>query len=330
MQNGRFQAHGSGVAMNTRPQVGYLCVIAAAFMWASSGTAGKALFLCGVEPFDLVQMRLVLAALLLGAALALSDYRLLRVRRQDLGRLIVLGAVTALLHLSYFSAIRYIQVAAAILLEYLAPVLVALYSICFLRERLSRTTIAALLLSLAGCYLVVGGYDLELLRLHRLGIVWGLSAAVAFAAYALIGERGMRRYSPWTVLMYALLFAAVILNTVFTPLRLVYSGADLQQWGYVLYIVVVGTILPFGLFYVGISHIRSTRASIVATLEPMAAAVMAYVLLGECLAWPQILGGIAVLAAVIMLQARHEPDERAPRTLRARLDEASARSRQDP
>ena len=86
---------------------------------------------------------------------------------------------------SYFYAISKIQVAAAILLEYLAPILVAIFSICFWKERLTLSKIAALFLAFGGCYLVVGGYSLHLFLLNRLGIRPSQLPLEFFAACAL-------------------------------------------------------------------------------------------------------------------------------------------------
>ncbi len=101
----------------------------------------------------------------------------------------------ASVQITYFYTISKIPVMAAILLGYLSPILVALFSILFWGERCAPSTVVALVLALSGCFLVVGGYNLELLRLNRLGILGGLAAAASFAAYALLGERMMRTLS---------------------------------------------------------------------------------------------------------------------------------------
>ena len=263
--------------------MGYICVIAAAILWASSGTSGKVLFLSGITPVELVQMRVTLSTVFIIGSFALFRRNLLRIRRRDIGYFLILGSIAmALLQLSYFYAISRIQVSAAILLEYMAPALIALYSICFWKERFTAIKVIALMLCLAGCYLVVGGYDLQILKMNRGGIAWGLFSAFVFAGYTLIGERGMHRYSPWTVIFYAMFFASLTLNILFEPLGFLRYDYDTRQWCYIIYIVVMGTIIPFGLYFIGINHIRSTRASITATLEPIAAAFMAFFYWAKC------------------------------------------------
>ena len=126
----------------------------------------------------------------------------------------------------------------------------------------------------------------------------------------------MHRHRPWTVLLYALCFAALALHGVNRAAPYLTAEYDLRQWGLIAYSVIGGTLVPFALYLTGINHIRSTRANITATLEPIAAGGMAYLLLGEALAAPQIVGGCAVIAAIVLLQVQREADPLAPAAIR--------------
>jgi drug/metabolite transporter (DMT)-like permease len=152
--------------------------------------------------------------------------------------------------------------------------------------------------------------------MNRVGALTGVASALFFAAYSLLGERGMHRYGPWTVVFYAFLFAAVTWNILQPPFDFVQAGYSAVQWGYMSYIAVMGTLLPFGLFFVGVNHIRSTQATITSTVEPIAAGFMAYLLLGESLEPLQILGGGLVLTAIVLLQLQQERNELVPESIR--------------
>jgi len=302
------------------PMKGYLCVALAAVMWASSGTAGKALFNSGVTPFQLVQLRVTVSTVLLAIVFGIRFRPLFRIRPRDLWYFFLLGGVLmALVQFTYFFTISKIQVAAAIFIQYLAPVMVAFFSICFWKECLTLTKLAALILSLGGCYLVVGGYSFHLLKMNQVGILSGLASALCFAAYTLVGERGMHRYSPWTVLFYAFLFATLTWHILYSPFQYLRADFTAVQWGWIVYVSIVGTVLPFGLFFVGVNYIRSTRASITATLEPISAGLFAYVFLGESLQPLQIAGGAMVVTAIVMLQLKKEQDEFSPENIRKPL-----------
>lgn len=296
---------------------GYLCVVAAAIMWASSGTAGKFLFNGGMTPFQLVQIRVTLSTVILAALFGIYNRQIFRIRMKDLGYFLLLGGISmTMVQGGYFYAISKIQVAAAILLEYLAPIFVALFSICFWKERLTLSKMTALLLAFSGCYLAVGGYSLHLFQLNSLGIAGGLTAAGGFAGYTLLGERGMHRYGPWTVFFYAIAFSATVWHIIYPPFHYIVAGFNWTQWGLILYITIVGTILPFGLYFVGVNHIRSTRAMLTANLEPIAAGFLAFFLLGETMALLQIFGGILVIGAIVLLQVQQEQDELVPVLIR--------------
>ena len=299
--------------------------MSAAILWAASGTVGKGLFAGGIAPLDVVQVRATFGSLLLALFFATRARHLFRIQGKDLWFLFFLGSVVmALVQLTYFTAISKIQVAAAILLQYLAPILVACYSICFWKERLTMVKVLSLFLSFIGCYLVVGGYSLHLLHLNRAGIVWGLASAVCYASYALLGERAMHRYSPWTVLFYALLFSAIPWYIFYPPFHYLVAGFTWPQWAGLLYIAFLGTAVPFGLYFVGINYIRSTRASITATLEPISAGFIAYLFLGETLETLQVLGGILVITAIVILQLRGEKDKLAPELVRAQATRSNS------
>lgn len=303
--------------MKTNTAKGYLYVVVAALMWASCGTAGKALFQAGMTPLELVRIRVTFSSIVIALFFSLFSRHLFQIRPRDILNFALLGGVImALVQFSYFAAISKIHVAAAILLQYLAPVIVAIYSMCFWHERVSTIKLTALFLALAGCYLMVGGYNLHLLTMNRIGILWGLTSAVAFATYTLLGERVMHRYPPWTVIFYAMLCASLSLNLVGIPPQYLHAKYTIGQVASLSYIVVIGTILPFGLYFIGVNYIRSTRTMITATLEPISAAVMAFLLLGEVLEGLQILGGCAVIAAIILLQLQREQDELSPEMIR--------------
>jgi drug/metabolite transporter (DMT)-like permease len=308
------------------PRRGYLYVASAALMWAVSGSSAKYLFAHGVTPFQLVQLRLTIGIALLFLWLAAWRPAMLRIARRDIVYFAVLGITgMAMVQFTYLLAISKIKVAAAILMQYLAPVLIALYSVLFARETLTRVTILAVSCATIGCYLVVGAYNLDLLSLNREGVVFGLSAAVAFAWYSIFGEKGMHRYQPWAVLFYAMLFATIFWNTAHffwnaapKPFEAFEQSYSATSWGLIFYIAILGTIVPFGLYFEAINLIRSTRASITATLEPISAGIISFFFLGEALEPLQVLGGALVIAAVILLQLRREYDYKTPALIRRR------------
>jgi drug/metabolite transporter (DMT)-like permease len=292
------------IAERRSPRFGYVLVGVAAALWAASGTVAKLLFQDGLSPLDLVQLRTTVAAGVLVAWLIVIRRPGLRIRREDVVHFVLLGAVLGMTQFTYLFAISKIPVAAAILLQYQAPVLVALYALLFSAQKMTSLIAASLVSAVLGCYLMVGGYQMDMSGMNVQGVASGLVSAVGFAAYSVRSEQGMRTYEPMTVVCYAMVFAALFWNALQPPLGAFLENHTLQVWMGILFVGVLGTVLPFGLYSAGIRIIGATRASITATLEPVTAGFIAYLLLGEVMETLQILGGMLVMVSVALLQSR--------------------------
>lgn len=287
-------------------RIGYILVALAAILFAISGACAKALFNAGVTAYQLIQLRTTLAFVGLILWLAVRNPGQLKISLKDLPYFICLGFLgIGAAQFFYLFAISKINVAAAILLHYTGPVFVALYTAFVQQQRIGTKALAAIVGTLAGSYFVVGAYDLAMLSLNRVGIIGGILAAVAFATYSLLSAYGMKKYTPWTVVLYGMLFAALIWHVLFPPMGAFRQNYSYQQWILILFIGLGGTIVPFGLYFEGIKRIKPTHASITATLEPIAAGVVAAIFLGEQMALLQILGGLLVVISIVWLQLTH-------------------------
>lgn len=283
---------------------GYTMVVGAATCWGVMATVAKLLFRDrGVDPLILVVIRADLATLTLVAALGVMAPARLRVGRRDVWAAAVVGVIgLALNNFFYFQSLHLTSVATALLLQYQAPILVALYTVLVQRQPLRGRVILAMALALGGCALVVRAYDPSVLRPNLVGVAAGIGGAFGFAFYILASRVALRRLDPWTLLTYAYLSAGLAWSVVVPPWRILAHGFDPGVWAAFLAVATVGTVLPFGLFISGLRFLPPTQASIVSMLEPVVAAVVAYLLLGETLIPLQILGGILVLAGVVVVQ----------------------------
>jgi len=257
-----------------------------------------------VEPQVLAAARATLAFVVLFVYLAVRHRPFLKVRVRDLPFLLVFGIVgLALLQFAYFKTISLTGVATAILLEYLAPVIVMVFSVGLLRERFTITLPLAVTMSVLGCALTVGAVDGAGGTVPPLAIAWGLGAAVLFAAYQLMGKYAADRFTPWTLLVYGLGVATLFwLLALGGPGPLITLLSDARAFVAVLVLAVVSTVIPFGVFLIALRHIEATKASVSSTLEPVFAGVAAWILFSERLTPLQLLGGVLVVAAVVVSQ----------------------------
>jgi drug/metabolite transporter (DMT)-like permease len=259
---------------------------------------------------DLAAARAVVAGLLLLLWVAATRREKLRVRVGDAPFLVVFGVVgLALLHYTYFKAIASAGVATAILLEYLAPVIVLVVSVVFLGDRPTWRLPVGVLLAVGGCALVVGVGGERGLDVSAEGIWWGLAAAVTFSAYMIMGKVAGDRFSSWTLLTWGLLVAGAFWSVVVGPSRILAVLAEPQGLLAVSYVAVFSTIVPFGLFLAALREIDATSAGVTSTVEPVLAGVGAYFLFGEGFDLLQMTGAALVIAAIILAQmpSRRQP-----------------------
>ncbi|HEX3015199.1 MAG TPA: DMT family transporter [Desulfobacteria bacterium] len=283
---------------------GFLFIVTAASLWGLSGTVAKLLTNQAVNPFVLVEIRLMSSALLLGIFLAISRRDLLVIDRRDIGYFIRLGIFgIGGVQYAYFFTISQTNVATAVFLQYISPVLVALYAVIFQKERLCTKQISALLLAIGGSYLMVFSRGLAV---TPIGLVSGLASAVFLSTYTIYSKRGLRVYSPWTIMFYCFIVGAVMGAFIVPPWRFpaeTFSTGNLFFFGY---IAILGTIVPFGCFFNGLRWLKPTKAGITATMEPVVAALSAFIILNERLSYAQVTGAGCVLLAVILLQFKRQ------------------------
>jgi drug/metabolite transporter (DMT)-like permease len=286
---------------------GYIYILIGATLWGISTVVAKALFNVGLPPAQLVLIRLTLSTLILILLFLIYDRSRLFISLKDLPYFLILGFIAvAGMQFMYFYTISKIQVGPAVLMQYLSVFWVAGYAFLFQKEPVTFGKMSSLFLSLIGCYLVVGGYQINLLKLNRDGIASGLLGSLFFAFYTLYGEKGLKKYDPWKLLLYGFGFGAIFFWILIPPSKIIHAGYPVRFWLAFLYITIFSTLIPFGFYFKGIDRIRATRAGITSTLEPVVAGITAYLVLGEFLHPLQVLGGLIVIAAIFLLQISRE------------------------
>jgi drug/metabolite transporter (DMT)-like permease len=304
----------ASVAVERRPATGYAMVVAAACLFGLNGTVAKIVLGSGLSSLRLTEIRCAGAfAGLLAIVLATHAERLLTPRR-DLLFLVSFGVFgVALVQLFYFLALRRLDVGVALVIQYLGPLLVALWARFVFGEHVRRRIWVALALALVGLSLVVDLW--RGVSLDGLGVSFSLIAAVMFAAYLLLAEEGVGRRDPVSLLCFGFLFASVFwaivqpwwsfpFDTVAERVALGGNLASLHLpvWALVAYVVVGGTIVPFFLIVGALRHLPATRVGVIAMLEPVIGTLVAFAWLDETLGAEQLVGGAVVLAGIVLAQ----------------------------
>ncbi len=308
--------------MPTRnPVFGFGLVLAGACLFIVNAGVSRVALRSGVDPVTLTTIRVTGTAVVLLAVAALSRRSALRPPTGRVALLLLAHGLigVAALQWTYFVAIDRLPVGMALLLEYQAPILVAVWARVVQKEQVRSRMWVGLALAMVGLGLATGigrGVSFD-----GLGILAGLGAAVCFATYFLIGEHGVGVLDPLRVILWSFLVAAIALNVV-SPITSFDSGllgvqapllgrlADLHLpvWSLLAWVVVLGTLLPFGVELLALRHLSATAVTMVAMLEPVGVSALGWVWFREELGLLSILGGVAVVAGILLAQsARRAP-----------------------
>jgi drug/metabolite transporter (DMT)-like permease len=302
-------------ARTRHPRLGYLMAAVAAVLWGVNGAVSKTILAAGLSSERLAQLRSLGAAAGLVLVLAVTAPERLRLTRRELPYVATFGVGgLAFVQFFYFLAIHRLAIGIALLVEYLAPLLVALWARFVQHAHVRRRIWVALALALTGLGLIVdlfGGGS----TLSTAGILFALGGAFSYALYVLLAEHVVGGRDPVSLLAWGFLFASVFWAIVVPwwsfPGRLLtldanlgghLAGDHLPVWALAAWMVVLGTIVPFFLLVSALRHVSATTAGIVAMLEPVVGAIVGWLWLSETLNGVQLAGAAVVLAAIGLAQ----------------------------
>lgn len=286
--------------------MGIPAVLVAAALWGTMGVFVRYLNAAGLRALDVTQVRITVGLLAIGVYLLIFRRDLLKIKWKDLWCFLGTGIVSLLLFSTcYFKSIEYVSLATAAILLYTAPVFVMLLSLLLFRERMTWVKVAALVLSIVGCVLVsgLGGGD----RAEPIGLLLATASGFFYALYSIFSRYAiLRGYSSLTIVFYTFLFCAAgcalfadhraIVGAIFVP--------DPNMWLLALGVGIVTGFLPYVLYSYGLECMESSRASILASLEPVVGALFGVFLFEEPMTLLSGGGIVLVLLAVLLLSLK--------------------------
>jgi drug/metabolite transporter (DMT)-like permease len=227
------------------------------------------------------------------------DRRALSIRAADAPLFAAYGATSVAGFMTvYLTAISLTTVGMAAILLYTAPAWVVLLANLFFREPITGMKGAAVVAVFAGCVLVVGAGALAA-PLSPTGLLAGLGAGFTYALYSIFGKAALRRHSPLTTVVYATGFGALFLLAASGGLAPVPAAGRVA----LAYLIAVPTAAAYLLYIGGLQRVEAGRASVVATIEPVVAALTGSLILHEPFGPLQWLGAALVLGGVALVQA---------------------------
>lgn len=278
-------------------------VVVAAALWGLMGVFVRHFSAVGLGSLETTEVRILCGLVLLGLYLLLFHREKLRVHPRDLWCFVGTGIVSLLFFSwCYFQTMTLTSLAVAGVLLYTAPVFVMLLSALLFRERITKRKAAALLMAVAGCALVSGIGSAH--SLSPKGLLLGLGSGFFYALYSIFGRYAIRRgYGSWTITFYTFLFCAAG-GAVLCDWSVAGQAVAAQGGQIFLWMAAMGLVTAFAAYLLytwGLERIESSRAAILASVEPVVAALVGIFWFREAVSLQAIVGIVLVLGAIAVL-----------------------------
>ncbi|MBE7033974.1 MAG: hypothetical protein E7406_07090 [Ruminococcaceae bacterium] len=288
-------------------KVSLIYIILASVLWGTSGIFVHYTSSYGFSSLQMTLIRVLVSLVCMGIYIFIADRKLFKTNIKEL--LLFAGSGIGLFGTAsfYFSSMELTSVSTGVVLMYTAPILVMLFSVTFLGEKLTKVKAASVVFMLVGCGLVsgiIGGIEF-----NPLGIVLGFLSGVSYAAYNIFTKIEMKHKSnPITANFYCFLFATLVGILISEPqeIPVFIAKNPVVTIPLTAGMGIVTCILPYLFYTMALKNIPAGTASSMAILEPMSATVFSVAILNEQLHLTSVLGIILILGSVLVLSKQKE------------------------
>jgi len=304
MENVSFQLDRTGVVVLKQFSskfLGYSYVAAAAIIWGSNGVIVNWV---PYNAYAIAFFRVLFASLTLLPVVLLTRKPEVMSAARSWRIMLSLGFLLALGWALLFHSMKLIAIANAVLLNYTAPIFVALLAPLFLKEKLEKSTLLALAVSVAGIVFISYQQNLQisdLNGLNLLGVIFGLLAGLAYAGFIIVSKRALSSFSSQVVAFYSYSVASIflfpfVISTDFSP--------DLASWILLLVLGVFNTGFAVTLYLKGLGMVKAQKAVVFTYLEPASAVVFGFLFLAQPPTPLMLVGGFLILIAGYIVASR--------------------------
>lgn len=277
-------------------------ILSAGVMWGCMGAAVRTLSAIGLDSMQIVSIRAILTCVVMGIVLLCYKPNLFRIQWKDMWCFLGTGLCSVLFfNFCYFRAIQTVSLSVAAILLYTAPSFVMVMSLVLFKEQLSVPKVIALVLTFMGCVCVTGVFS-DTIELTWIGILTGLGAGFGYALYSIFSRYALQRgYHTFTITFYTFLFASVGSLFFVSPKELLLKAtASSTTILLCVGVAIIGTVLPYMTYTLGLSGVENGQASIMASIEPVTATILGIILFNEPLTFFGILGVCLVVLGLLV------------------------------
>jgi drug/metabolite transporter, DME family len=279
-----------------------LMITLAATLWGIIAIFVKHLAIIGFTPMEIVAIRVTVAFIILLAIGLISFKDQIKIQTKDIPLFIGSGIVSIVFfNWCYFTTINQMNLSLAVILLYTAPAMVVLFSRILFKEKLTIQKFVAVIGTLLGCVFITGIGSNSTEDLTMIGLLTGLGSGLGYALYSIFGKIALIQYKPFTITFYTFLMATVFL----LPFTSLWEKADLLfQINTLLWALGLGllpTVIAYFFYTKGLEKIESSKAAIIATIEPIVATILGIFLYHEGMGFMQMIGTGLIFSSVIMV-----------------------------
>lgn len=276
-----------------------------ASLWGMIGLFVTYLYEMGFTPTQVVAVRAISAAVFLLLYVYSKNRELLKINVSDSKYFIGTGIFSIVLfNWCLFSAIEETSISVASILLYTAPAFVTIFSRILFKEYFTTRKVLALLITFIGCTFVIGILPNMNETISFYGFIVGLGSGFFYALYSIFGKFALKKYDSLTVTVYTFLFASIAITPFSELWNVLPLFSNIKVWIYIIGLGFLSTMLPFIFYTKGLMKVESSRASIMATIEPVVASLVGFFVFQEKLNLWQYFGIVLVIAAVIIVQEK--------------------------
>lgn len=286
--------------------LGILMVIISSALWGISGTVSQYLFsISNISVAYVVSIRMVTAGSLL---IIISLYRgqknnVINIWKNKNSRTqLLLYSILGMLgvQFTYFTAISKSNAAIATLLQYLAPVLIIIYSIIKLRQKITILEITALFLALIGTFLLLTNGSIKSLTVSDSALFWGLLSAVALAFYTIYVKK-LLKWPSSVIIGWSMIIGGIFLGFFVSDWNMITEFTKIEILLSMLFIIILGTLIPYYFFIESLRYITPKEASLLNCSEPLSSLITSIIWLHVSFGFFQFIGTFLILLMIFML-----------------------------
>lgn len=287
---------------------GFLLAVGAALLWGVSGTFAQFLFQQrGINIEWLITVRMLISGiclLLFANFIEKSDLFSIWKNKKDAVQLIVFS-ITGMLAVqyTYFAAIKHSNAATATVLQYAGPVVIAIYLALKNKKIPLMIEFLAIILAVAGTFLLVTHGNVNSLNISGTALFFGLASAVALAIYTLQPVKLLSKYKSSVVIGWGMMCGGFVFSFVKSPFSI--EGIwDFQTYWYTAFIVIFGTLIAFYAYLTAVQIIGGQKTSLLASMEPLSATVLAVLWLNVSFSTIDWVGSLLIVSTVFLLSKK--------------------------